>query len=68
MWIKEKIKQKTRKKLFKLFLTEIAELNKIEQLIENYNNLYSEDRIYDTQEYINYKDNLNLLSIDIDRI
>ena len=68
MWIKEKIKQKTKKKLFKLFIAEIAELNKIEQLIENYDNLYPEDRIYDSQEYLNYKDNLNLLSIDVDRI
>ena len=49
------------KKLFKdLYQTNIEEIKAIEALSENYNML-------DSQEYLDWKDNLNKLSIDPDR-
>lgn len=57
-----------KKKLFKLYLEEIKKLNNIESITERYDRLYPEDRIYDSQEYLNYHDSLNELSIDKDRI
>lgn len=56
-----------KKLLLKSYLLIIKLINKIEDLTEEFNFKYPKERIYDSQAYLNYKDALNIASIDPDR-
>ena len=56
-----------KKLIFKSYIAAIKIIEKIEKVTYTYNELHPKERIYDSQEYLNFKDKLNLYSIDPDR-
>lgn len=65
--LKQCIMNFLKKRLFKNYEKMLKLLIEVEEATDRFNELYSEERIYDSQEYLIYKDTLNMLSIDPDR-